>query len=281
VGSAGISLSGGQKQRLALARALYARNELVILDDIFSGLDAGTEEHIFNKLLGKSGLFRQLGTTVLLATHAVHRLSYSDHVIAMSGDGRIVEQGSFEQLRSSGGYVQSLAARIKSEDTASSDEQRPDVSNGPAAFKSENEEEIEELNRQTRDFAVYTYYFGSIGWVTTAIFFAFVVLYGVASKMTEFLITFWTKAITTHGNEVNGSYIGLYAMLALLGLLGLVLAATQLALTMYVSLRTSPPFLKLSLNPPNSLYIRVPKSAEVLHERLLNTVMAAPLSFFT
>ncbi|KAE9376787.1 putative ATP-binding cassette transporter [Stipitochalara longipes BDJ] len=258
VGSAGISLSGGQKQRLALARALYARNELVILDDIFSGLDAETEEHIFNKLLGKNGLFRQLGTTVLLATHAIHRLSYSDYVIAMGGsDGRIVEQGSFDQLRNAGGYVQSLAARIKSEDTESSAGKKSDVSAGLAPFKADNEEEIEELNRQTGDFAVYSYYFGSIGWFTAAVFFAFVVLFGVSSKMTEFLITFWTKAVTAHGNEVNGFYIGLYAMLAFLGLLGLVLAVAQLALAL------------------------VPRSAEVLHERLLTTVMAAPLSFFT
>jgi ATP-binding cassette subfamily C (CFTR/MRP) protein 1 len=229
-----------------------------MLDDIFSGLDAETEEHIFNKLLGKNGLFRQLGTTVLLATHAVHRLSYSDLVIALSGNGRIVEQGSFEQLRNAGGYVQSLAARIKSEeDTASSTEKKHDVSANTTPFKPDNEEEIEELNRQTGDFAVYKYYFASIGWVSSFVFFAYVVLYGVASKMTEFLLTFWTKASANRGNEVNGFYIGLYAMLSLVGLLGLVLAAIQLALAM------------------------VPKSAEVLHGKLLTTVMNAPLSFFT
>ena len=43
VGSKGLTLSGGQKQRLALARAIYARQDLIILDDIFSGLDADTE----------------------------------------------------------------------------------------------------------------------------------------------------------------------------------------------------------------------------------------------
>ena len=61
-----------------------------MLDDVFSGLDTETEEHIFNQLLGKSGLFRQLGTTALLATHAVHKLSYLDHVVALSGNGRII-----------------------------------------------------------------------------------------------------------------------------------------------------------------------------------------------
>jgi hypothetical protein len=236
---------------------LYARNDLVILDDIFSGLDAETEEHIFNKLLGKNGLFRQLGTTVILATHAVHRLSYSDHVIAMSGNGRIMEQGSFEQLRNAGGYVQSLAAKIKSEDTATSTEKTPDIRAQPAPFQPDNEEEIEELNRQTGDFAVYKYYFASIGWFPTAVFFAFVVLYGVAFKMTEFLVTYWTKATTTHGNEANGFYIGLYAMLSLLSFLGLIVSVIVLALKM------------------------VPRSAGVLHGKLLDTVMGAPLSFFT
>jgi ATP-binding cassette, subfamily C (CFTR/MRP), member 1 len=228
-----------------------------LLDDIFSGLDAETEEHIFNKLLGKNGLFRRLGTTVILATHAVHRLSYSDHVIAMSGNGRIMEQGSFEELRMAGGYVQSLAAKVKSEDTASSTEKKAEIPTQTEPFKTENEEEIEELNRQTGDFAVYKYYFASIGWLTTTVFFAFVVLYGVASKMTEFLVTFWTKATILHGNEVNGFYIGLYAMLSLLALLGLILCVIVLALQM------------------------VPRSAEVLHGKLLATVMGAPLSFFT
>lgn len=83
MGSAGISLSGGQKQRLALARALYARKELIIIDDVFSGLDASTEDHICASLLGKDGLFRMMGITVLLATHAVQRLSFADHIVAL------------------------------------------------------------------------------------------------------------------------------------------------------------------------------------------------------
>lgn len=72
--------------------------------------------------------------------------------------------------------------------------------------------------------------------------------------------TYWylgTSAVAAHGNSVNGFYIGLYGMLCILGSFGLTGGAYQLLLHM------------------------VPKSAEVLHERLLNTVMRAPLSFFT
>ncbi|KAL1899178.1 hypothetical protein Sste5346_003100 [Sporothrix stenoceras] len=72
IGSRGITLSGGQKQRVALARAVYARKSLIILDDVLSALDATTERHIVDNLIGPKGLFKEFGTTVLLITHAVY-----------------------------------------------------------------------------------------------------------------------------------------------------------------------------------------------------------------
>lgn len=54
----------------ALARAVYARRNLIILDDVLSALDATTERHIVDSLIGPKGLFKELGTTVLLITHA-------------------------------------------------------------------------------------------------------------------------------------------------------------------------------------------------------------------
>lgn len=86
VGSKGAVLSGGQKQRLVwpavsthvdrclsylqcLARALYSRIPTVILDDVFSGLDSTTEDHIFNALLGAEGIWRKSGTTIVATTN--------------------------------------------------------------------------------------------------------------------------------------------------------------------------------------------------------------------
>lgn len=68
-GSNGVCLSGGQKQRIALCRAIYSRAKLLVLDDVFSGVDAHNVSLISNGLFSQGGYFRSAGITVLLATH--------------------------------------------------------------------------------------------------------------------------------------------------------------------------------------------------------------------
>ncbi|KAK3367203.1 ABC transporter [Lasiosphaeria ovina] len=89
IGSRGIILSGGQKQRVALARAVYARRDFIILDDVLSALDATTERHIVDNLLGPKGLFKELGTTVLLITHATQHLPLADLIIVLDATDEI------------------------------------------------------------------------------------------------------------------------------------------------------------------------------------------------
>ncbi|KAF7856278.1 hypothetical protein EAF04_009806 [Stromatinia cepivora] len=261
VGSGGISLSGGQKQRLALARAVYAKNEFIILDDAFSGLDSETEDQVFKRLFGKQGLFQEMGTTVLLVTHAVHRLAYSDHIIAMDQSGKIIEQGTFDLLKTSGGYVENLATRHKSEedDTGEANTDEIALKQNPFAVVESDDllNEVADLNRQTGDFSVYNYYFASIGLIPTGLFFLFVLVFGAASKLPEFALTYWTRAVAVEGNEANPYWLGIYGMLSGVALIGFVAGVCQLALYM------------------------MPKSAKVLHQRLLDSVMGAPLSFFT
>lgn len=69
IGSRGICLSGGQKQRISLARALYSRRQLLLLDSVTNGLDAATEYTVMERVLGENGICRQYGVTVILATH--------------------------------------------------------------------------------------------------------------------------------------------------------------------------------------------------------------------
>jgi ATP-binding cassette subfamily C (CFTR/MRP) protein 1 len=69
VGSRGVVLSGGQKHRIALARALYARCEVLLLDDPFSSLDGRTRRNIASRLFGVDGFVRKHKITVIFVSH--------------------------------------------------------------------------------------------------------------------------------------------------------------------------------------------------------------------
>lgn len=176
-----------------MARAVYARKQFIILDDVFSGLDAETEDQVFGRLFGTDGLLRKLRTTVLVATHAIHRLPVSDYIVALDSSGHVVEQGHFEQLRSSGKYVEELSMKLRLSDESAAKEQPEAAKLDVSAFKAGHEEldaRTEELSRQSGDLSVYKYYFASIGWQHTIIFWVLVVLYGVTLKLPELMVTY-------------------------------------------------------------------------------------------
>ncbi|KAJ6526464.1 P-loop containing nucleoside triphosphate hydrolase protein [Mycena capillaripes] len=99
LGDKGTTLSGGQRQRLAIARAVYARADLVLFDDVFSALDGETEAHVFASLFGPHGMLK--GKTTVLVTHGIHHLSNADKVVVMAA-GMISHFGSFEEVRDAG-----------------------------------------------------------------------------------------------------------------------------------------------------------------------------------
>jgi ATP-binding cassette subfamily C (CFTR/MRP) protein 1 len=77
---------------------VYSRKPIILLDDIFSGLDPITEETIFQSLLGSEGILRRELKTVILVTHAVHLLSTADMVILLGGSSEVVYQGSYSSF---------------------------------------------------------------------------------------------------------------------------------------------------------------------------------------
>jgi energy-coupling factor transporter ATP-binding protein EcfA2 len=94
VGERGVSLSGGQKARVALARAIYAYSDVVLLDDVLSAVDARTGRHLYEKaLLGP--LLR--GRTVLLCTHHTDLVLPGVSYHVKLHNGIIVEQAFVEQ----------------------------------------------------------------------------------------------------------------------------------------------------------------------------------------
>ncbi|KAJ3280788.1 hypothetical protein HDU79_011375 [Rhizoclosmatium sp. JEL0117] len=105
IGERGINLSGGQKQRINLARAVYARADVYLLDDTLSAVDAHVGRHIFNQVIGPKGLLAK--KTRIFVTHSIHVVHESDFVALMQG-GEIVESGKYKTLMSKGAKFSAL-----------------------------------------------------------------------------------------------------------------------------------------------------------------------------
>jgi ATP-binding cassette subfamily B protein len=117
IGERGTTLSGGQRQRIALARALVRRPRVLVLDDATSAVDPSVETEILR------GLRRsELPSTVIIVAYRRSSIALADEVVFLE-DGRVVAQGTHEQLMSTTpGYARLLNAY--DEDQAARDEER-------------------------------------------------------------------------------------------------------------------------------------------------------------
>ena len=97
LGERGAGLSGGQVQRLALARALLRDAPLLLLDEPTASLDADSQQQVLDALRGAVR-----GRTVLMVTHRLRTLELADRVVVLAS-GRVVEQGTPQQLAAAGG----------------------------------------------------------------------------------------------------------------------------------------------------------------------------------
>ena len=93
IGERGIKLSGGQRQRLGIARALFSKPQLLVLDEATSSLDSETEQRISKAIQNLQGK-----VTVVIIAHRLSTVREADHVYYLE-DGKIKASGSFEVVR--------------------------------------------------------------------------------------------------------------------------------------------------------------------------------------
>ncbi|KAL0933172.1 ABC multidrug transporter [Colletotrichum truncatum] len=259
IGSKGLALSGGQKQRVALARAVYSRPQIALFDDIFSGLDNYTAKTVFRRLFsGKEGMLRKWCTTVVLATQSVSFLPQADTIIALE-DGKIIETGTFEDCRKADGFVRSLTTREAYSIDGEDEPKDLDVEASnelPAREKTKVTAEPEDMRRQLGDWSVYSYFFGSIGAIFLAIMLFLQIIWAFFSTFPTVWLKFWTDHNTKAPNQDSAYYLGVYATMQV----GAIFCFAVLIWFVLVPVAS--------------------KSGIRLHQRLLQTVMHAPLALF-
>ncbi|OTA90463.1 hypothetical protein M434DRAFT_77909 [Hypoxylon sp. CO27-5] len=265
VGSNGITLSGGQKQRVALARCLYLQTDLLIMDDVFSGLDADTEDQVFQRVFGANGILKRRQATVVLCTHSVHHLPEAAHVIALSSDGTVIEQGTFNDLIVNQSYVHSLG--VKSSSTSQTSGDKIESNGGAAEFQTKILGEVStltpipEANSKARlagDKTAYKVYIKSMGKALAASLFLCGVCFGFFSNFPTVWLKYWSDdAVAANPSHSFGYYAGIYALLQIASMLSLLFLAVLLYIT------------------------AITRSGISLHHDALRTLIHAPLSFFT
>jgi ABC-type multidrug transport system fused ATPase/permease subunit len=197
VGAQGISLSGGQKWRLTLARAFYSRAGIIIMDDVFSALDAHVGKHIYEcAVMGEIAK----GRTRILATHHVALcLPRAKYAVRLSASGILEHAGLIDELRQGG----TLDEILQADDSV--DLKEVDVDqllneaeiNGSSAVtavtvKPPPKKLIEDEKRETGRVktSVYTQYLNaSGGWP----FWSFLALLFVASECFTLGRTYWVR----------------------------------------------------------------------------------------
>ncbi|KAK7213111.1 hypothetical protein V2G26_020289 [Clonostachys chloroleuca] len=257
VGSNGVALSGGQRQRVALARAIYQKRDILILDDVFSGVDNRTSRNIFHRLMGPSGLLRQNRTTIVLATSNVHFLPGADYITILRQGSIIRNQVTYQSLQAD------EWGTFDDESFMSNDGDGGDDDAKTVRPTQEPEEKADKATptpntdntRQTSDSECYKIYLNSFGWKLLIPVLGLKLLHTALEAMPQVYMKLWTERLTHEGPQSIGWPLG------------------------YVSFVCASIFFA-SLGIGLFIIVGIPKSAAHLHEELLRSVCRAPLYFF-
>ncbi|KAF3400200.1 Multidrug resistance-associated protein 1 [Penicillium rolfsii] len=213
VGSGGMNLSGGQKSRIvilvkALARAVYSRCHIMVLDDPFSALDGTVESNIIDALLGPEGLLRKLRSTVFLVANG-------DQVVLLS-DTKAYVLSPLDNRLQAHGQMKKVHLSQNTEAT-----ERPGVEIKSQADGTQITDAAVDASRRIGDLTLYgkvylyiwtklttliycsAYYFQSIGMFNILLMASCTAIYAFCLNFSQYILKWWIDAAL----ENSWSYI--------------------------------------------------------------------------
>jgi ATP-binding cassette subfamily B protein len=102
VGEKGVTLSGGQKQRVSLARTLLQSPDILILDDVTSAVDTGTESEILQNIEAQWE-----AKTTLIISHRLTVVPFADKIVVME-QGKVSAYGSHQEVLNSSSFYKQI-----------------------------------------------------------------------------------------------------------------------------------------------------------------------------
>ncbi|KAM9422481.1 ATP-binding cassette sub-family C member 12 isoform 1-T1 [Salvelinus alpinus] len=120
IGERGLNLSGGQKQRISLARAVYSNQDILLLDDPLSAVDAHVGKHIFEECIKKT----LKGKSIILVTHQLQYLEFCDEILVLES-GQIKESGTHKALMKADGRYAQMINNFQTEHSQERTEEEP------------------------------------------------------------------------------------------------------------------------------------------------------------
>uniref|UniRef100_A0A8C8K0I0 ABC-type glutathione-S-conjugate transporter n=1 Tax=Oncorhynchus tshawytscha TaxID=74940 RepID=A0A8C8K0I0_ONCTS len=271
IGEKGLNLSGGQKQRVSLARAVYRKADVYLLDDPLSAVDAHVGQHIFDKVIGPKGVLRD--KTRVLVTHGMSFLPQADLILVLV-DGEITESGSYQELLSRHGafadFIHTFASNDRKESVTETAAQRGRTSftnlQGMEPMSEIDEEQVpEDLGKLIEvdkartgrvRLEMYMEYFKTIG---MAFIIPIVFLYAFqqgASLAYNYWLSLWADEPIVNGTQVDTDM-----KLAVYGALGFAQGIAIFGTTVAISVGGI-------------------IASRHLHMDLLKNVLHSPMSFF-
>ncbi|KAI8353036.1 P-loop containing nucleoside triphosphate hydrolase protein [Mortierella sp. GBAus27b] len=293
VGERGINLSGGQKARISLARAVYARADVYLLDDPLSAVDAHVGKAIFEKVIGPRGLLA--GKTRVLVTHQIKYLAQSNSIV-MLREGKIVEQGTYQDLLKKKGDVYQLVTEFgkneqhhhDNQEGSSTSSEREDATSTrrgsiastsstgtlrrrstesteePNDAKDTNKKDTknniiveEERNQGSVNIAIYWAYAKACSLAAVLVYILSMLLAEIIQVSMTLWLSHWSKD-TGSGTTDHGPfyYLGIYAIIGIT--YSILIVAQNVLIQVYCGLRSS----------------------RILHEKMLKGVIRSPMMFF-